>query len=232
MPNNDVLMVLTQKTAAHLSNHQEKLRNICWSDGEANLDTEYSQLACRCCTTAWLDFQLENPCFTGISIECQSPDINITFSEPDAEPKKFKIELKSCKGEKLALGSTIGTLNPNIPLIYCLRQPDGTCRIRWSQYHVAMNMGPMDTFNDRTPRPPVIFDRMNEITQENVRFVEVPNPQGRWYIPHYAECALRRINNGKNTWQDEMIRHLKQMIIREFIQNTTPKEFEEIKKSQ
>ena len=33
---------------------------IKWNDGEANLDTEYSILACNCCEDAWKIIQNDN----------------------------------------------------------------------------------------------------------------------------------------------------------------------------
>jgi hypothetical protein len=37
------------ETAKILNEKQNELRQITWTDGESNLDTEYSRLACDCC---------------------------------------------------------------------------------------------------------------------------------------------------------------------------------------
>ena len=44
---------LAINTANILNEQQDNLRKICWTNGEANLDTWYSKLACECCYKAW-----------------------------------------------------------------------------------------------------------------------------------------------------------------------------------
>ena len=48
-----ILYILANETAKLLYNKQKKLRKIKWTDGESNLDTDYSMLACRYCVKAW-----------------------------------------------------------------------------------------------------------------------------------------------------------------------------------
>jgi len=136
---NEIVYSLCIKTTQLLKETQDKLQKITWTNGEANLDTEYSQLACNCCSNAWDITKQIYPEYSKISIVCNPPDINITFIYLDGSRVNKKIELKSSKSLKMP-GSTIKKLDVNQPLIYCVRPQDinGEYRIRCSQYHNAM----------------------------------------------------------------------------------------------
>ena len=88
------------ETTKQINEKQDKLKRITWNDGESNLDTEYSKLACECCILAWDEMKIKNPEYSEIEIICEIPDINITFIYPSGIKTKQKIELKSSKVKK------------------------------------------------------------------------------------------------------------------------------------
>ena len=49
----NIVYDLAIETTRLLNGKHEKLHTISWTNGESNLDTEYSQLACECCCEAW-----------------------------------------------------------------------------------------------------------------------------------------------------------------------------------
>jgi len=125
-------------------------------------------------------------------------------------------------------GSTIGKLNINQPLIYCLRPKtyDGTYKVRCGQYYEAIGKHSYELFQDRTPRPSVNFNKLS--SNENKKYVE--KEKNEW-VSHYSKCAIRRINNRKNnSWQDTMITQIKNIIILDFLKTTSIIEFEKLKK--
>ena len=128
---NNICFELCKETSKILKDKQSELSNIKWKNGESNLDTEYSELSCKCCELAWNEIKKKYPEYNKIEINCQKPDINITFVYPNKDEEKFKIELKSSKSEKM-IGSTIRKLDINQPLIYCLRpnNTEGIYKIR------------------------------------------------------------------------------------------------------
>ena len=120
-------------------------------------------------------------------------------------------------------GSTINKLEINQPLIYCLRPSNeiDTYKIRCSQYYNAMVKTDIDTFQDRTPRPLVHFDKMNELhNYHSFKTIEKPD-----WKEHYAKCALKRIEENKKSWQDIMIKSVKKKIIQQYIINTSEEQF-------
>lgn len=155
---------LAIETTKILMNKQEKLQKIKWNSGEANLDSEYSQLACNCCYEAWNIIKTLNPELNTLIMICVIPDITITFTWLDGSQVNKKIELKSSKNVKMP-GSTIKKLDINQPLIFCLRPKNKTIgtqlkptniqnndnlyRIKCSQYHTAMSENNNDLFQDR-----------------------------------------------------------------------------------
>tara|TARA_R100001163_G_C5068282_1_gene208314 strand:+ start:142 stop:921 length:780 start_codon:yes stop_codon:yes gene_type:complete len=214
------------ETAKILNERQDDLRNICWTNGEANIDTEYSKLACECCTIAWEIIQQKYPEDTKADISCSTPDIKIVFTYLDKKISKEKIELKSFK-DKTMLGSTIGRLDINQTLIYCLRPKEGDknglFKLKCSQYHSAMGETDIDRFQDRKPRPNINFDKMSEISN-TLPFIF--REKSCW-ISHYAKCGLNRIKDpSKKSWQDTMIRMIKKQIIDDYITNTSEDEFQ------
>lgn len=222
---NSIIFELGIVTTKILNERQDKLKSIVWRDGEANLDTGYSKLACRCCEEAWNDVMKKKYTeYRDITITCEIPDINITFTYLNVRIQKDKIELKSSKSKTMP-GSTIKKLDINQPLIYCLRPspPSEEYIVRCSQYHNAMGESDTELFQDRTPRPFISFEKMGH---------EVPylqQEQQQW-VSHYAECALNRIENPaackKKSWQDEMIKILKEKIIDDYVRNTSEQQFQ------
>jgi len=219
---------LCVETARLLQNEQEKLQQITWSSGESNLDTEYSSLACSCCTNAWNTIKEKHVNYTNVNISCSIPDINIMFTFPDGSHISKKIELKSSKNIKMP-GSTIKKLDINQPLIYCLRpqKENGGYKIRYSQYYNAIGETNFDLFQDRTPRPVINFDKMNDIETNNTSFQY--KEKDAW-IQHYADCAIYRINNPcQYSWQDDLVKVIKKKIIEDYLKNNTIEQIKEYK---
>jgi hypothetical protein len=222
-----VVYELCIETTKILKGKQDALKNIKWTNGEANIDTEYSELACQCCTLAWETIKQKSPKYSGICITCEIPDINITFSFPDGRNEKHKIELKSSKSTKMP-GSTIKNLNINQPLIYCLRPTNNSdaYKIRCSQYHSAMGDSNIDLFQDRTPRPFINFERMSDI-DDNISSFQ--SKDKHCWIMHYAKCAINRIDGThsiQKSWQDDMVKIMKKHFIDEYIRNTSTEQFQ------
>jgi hypothetical protein len=89
-------------------------------------------------------------------------------------------------------------------------------------------MGESDTelFQDRTPRPSINFNKMNN----NQPFVI--KDKGSW-IEHYSQCAMNRIDNNINTsWQDHFTKKIQEISIEYFLRNTSIEEFREKKLTQ
>ena len=220
-----IIYQLGIETAKILNEKQEELQDINWTNGESNLDTEYSNLACMCCETAWDTIKAKYPVYDKIYISCKIPDINLIFTYPDGTTLKDKIELKSSKSKKMP-GSTIKNLDINQSLIYCLRPTlsNDKYKIRCSQYYSAMGESDFDLFQDRTPRPIINFENMNEI--DNVIPFQTKDKNG--WVEHYANCGLKRIEETaicQKSWQDDMIKIMKQKIISEYIRNTSEEQF-------
>ena len=207
---------------------QAEMQRIKWTDGESNLDTGYSQLACQCAETAWrLTVRQKYPApFDTAVLQARPPDINCTFliEKNDDNDRlmpiyKAKIELKSAKTTSMP-GSTIGKLNINQPLIFVLR-PANTGAVasgaavkyeaRYGQYHTAMGESDYDTFQDRTPRPLINFLKLCAAPESATQYSE--KTKDAW-IRHYAKCALKRIGPilkpklKKASWQDDLTRSL------------------------
>ena len=222
----DVVYILSIETTKILIENQEALQKIQWTNGESNIDMEYSLLACDCCEKAWDNLKEDYPEYLDVIIKCSAPDIKIDFIFPSGMVRK-DIELKSSKNTKM-LGSTIKNLDINKPLIYCLRPKnnDDMYKIRCSQYHNAMGENDCDLFQDRTPRPPINFERMPEYLMcENY----VKKEKNIW-IEHYAKCAIIRLSQKcQYSWQDDFIKIIQKKTIIDFIKNTTPTEFENMK---
>ena len=62
-----------------MNDSQQLLSLIKWTDGESNIDTGYSTLACMLCQNAWNDMKETVKKYEYIDIVCQAPDINIVF---------------------------------------------------------------------------------------------------------------------------------------------------------
>ena len=169
--------------------------------------------------------KIKYPEYSEIEITCIIPDINIRFKYPDGIELKDKIELKSSKGKRMP-GSTIQKLDINQTLIYCLRPSIASepYKLRCSQYYYAMGESDIDLFQDRTPRPFINFEKMNEV-DNTVPFVT--KNKSVW-TEHYAKCALKRIEETticQKSWQDDMIKIMKNKIIEDYVRNTSDQQF-------
>ena len=218
---NKIVLKLAAETTKILNEKQTELQNISWTNGESNLDTEYSQLACNCCKMAWEAIKTKYPKYSKTDITCEIPDINITFTHSDGNKSIHKIELKSSKSTKMP-GGTINKLDVNQPLIYCKRPsiPSEPYKVRCSQYHAAMGESDIDLFQDRTPRPFINFEKMSE-PDTNVPFVTKDKDD---WIDHYAVCAYNRTKpttKCKQSWQDDMIKKIKEKAIDDYLMNTS-----------
>jgi len=237
-----ICMPLTQNTAKKLLTKQKELEKIKWTDSEANIDSEFSKLACECCSEAYVEIKKKYIEFTDINIQVKIPDINIIFLKDENIITKGKIELKSGKGKGIIPGSTIGTLDINEPVIFCLRnEKKKTFDIRYDQYHNCIGESKIDMFQDRTPRPKVNFQKMKKI-DEDCNYIQ--KKKNDW-INHYAECAIHRINNNleksnnnnnleksNKSWQDDLVEEIKIMCIKKFIKETSVEEFIKLKNLQ
>ena len=203
---NEILLELAVETTRILIGKQEQLQQCKWTDGESNTDTDFSKLACKCAEEAWLCVKQRHP-LEHITMTASIPDINCTFSKNGNPIKVNKIELKSSKGLVMP-GSTIGKLDINQPMIYCLRpkNADNPYELKCGQYHTAMGESDIDLFQDRTPRPKLSFAKLHP-TYSNKK-------QDAW-IPHYGKCAVNRLNHSPTSWQDQ----LTQSILYEALQN-------------
>lgn len=215
------------ETTKKLNKRQDKLKNIKWNDGESNIDTGYSILACECCIIAWDEMKKNYQECSEVDIICEIPDINITFIYPNGiKTTKQKIELKSSKSKKMP-GSTINKLDINQTLIYCLRPSIASDPyiVRCSQYHNSMGECDTDLFQDRTPRPFINFEKMSDV--DNI--VPFITKDKKDWIEHYAKCALKRVEETtmcQKSWQDDMIKILKKDIISYYIRNTSEQQFQ------
>lgn len=221
MITDEIVYFLCIETVKILEKQQEKLHSIKWTDGESNLDIEYSKLSCECCEKAWTIVQQKNKEFININIKCKIPDINITFIYDNGKHIYKKIELKSSKSIKLP-GSTINNLDVNQSLIYCLRPKNktGEYKIKCSQYHFAIEQSNIDLFQDRTPRPRLNFQKMKDIT--NV--LPYQHKDKSYWLEHYSKCAINRINentSGNYSWQDDLVKIIKKYIIEDYLKNTS-----------
>lgn len=220
--NRSVIYELAIGTTKFLLENQYNLSNITWRNGEANIDSGFSKLACYCCTQAWDTMKEKHPQFHGIGITCESPDISATFTHPDGRKENHKMELKSSTKARMP-GSTIRRLDVNQPLIFCLRPSTdtGVYKVRCSQYHHAMGESTMDLFQDRTPRPSVNFDKMADVDDAP----SFENRAKRSWVDHYAICAVNRIDatmECQHSWQDDLV----QKIIEEYVRRTSTAQFE------
>jgi len=225
-----ICMPLTQHTAKILLAKQKELEKIRWTDSEANIDSEFSKLACECCKEAYVEIKKKYIEFTDINIQVKIQDINITFLKDENFITKGKIELKSGKGKGIIPGSTIGTLDINEPVIFCLRnETKKTFDIRYDQYHNCIGESKTDMFQDRTPRPKVNFQNMKKI-DEQCNYIQ--KDKNDW-INHYADCAVNRINNkaekSNKSWQDDLVKKIKSLCIKDFINETSIEEFTKLK---
>lgn len=220
------LLKLAQLIAQILHTKQHSLRNIQWTDSEANTDIGFSKLACMCAVQAWAKMQELYPEYSGWQLIAEPPDVNLIIVKIGMPNKTGKIELKSGTTPHIP-GSTIAKLDINEPAIFCLRPKtkDGEYKFRYAQYHSSMGSCETETFQDRTPRPQVNFAKMSEITDD---IVYIEKDKGDW-AQHYAKCAINRIEAGSKykSWQDDLTK----LIINEYLKRHTIDEIIAIKVS-
>jgi hypothetical protein len=208
--NGQHLLELAGLTTTILNEKQKDLQQCKWTDGESNTDTGFSELACKCAEEAWISLQQHHPLLSMIVMVAIIPDINCTFSKngKTIEVPKNKIELKSSKSLHL-IGSTIRNLDINQPVIYCHRPKivDGNYEIRYGQYHNGMvPKSDTDLFQDRTPRPPLNFNKLFPSTQMEIIYSDKKKDD---WIPHYGKCAVNRLNHSVSySWQDPLTKSI------------------------
>ena len=216
-----IAMRLTQLTAQLLDAKKRELAQVKWTEGEANIDTKYSKLARLCCMEAWPTIKEEFPELNDFTLTCKSPDITVSLLNGQKHVVSAKIELKQGKVDVIP-GSTIGKLDIDQPVIFCLRnESDKTFTIRYGQYHSCMHESDTDLFQDRTPRPNVNYLKLTDILS-SVEYVH--KEKGNW-IERYAECALNRVKGNNTSWQDD----LTAAILRRFVEQTSVEEFTRMK---
>ena len=216
-----IVYQLGVETTKMLNNKQTELQSIEWTNGEANIDTGFSKLACDCCVIVWENMKTNIPIYNDVVIECSIPDINITFTYPNRRKSKHKIELKHSKGNIIP-GSTIRNLDINQTLIFCKIPTNNSdlFELRCSQYHNAMGCSDTDLFQDRTPRPSLNFEKM-----KNIDFKYTFKEKECW-VEHYANCALNRITKKScKSWQDHMVKNIVENAIKEYVKTTNISEF-------
>jgi hypothetical protein len=77
-----IIYILGIETTRKINERQDRLKSIKWNEGESNLDTGFSKLACECCTMSWDEIKIKHSEYIEIEIICEIPDINITFIYP------------------------------------------------------------------------------------------------------------------------------------------------------
>lgn len=192
-------LLLAQRTAQILKTKQPDLGKIVWKVSESNTDQGFSQLACSCCLEAWAQIQKEQPLYKNTTLNVCIPDINLVFNH-NGQDIHEKIELKSGLSEQIP-GSTIMDLDINQPTIFCLRPKKGNeYKIRYSQYYSSMILTENDCFQDRSPRPKISFKKMVDCDTP----IDYVNKEKMDWNPYYAKCALTRVLNNLNSWQDTL----------------------------
>lgn len=217
-----IVLRTVRETVKILESQKEKFAQVLWHDGESNLESGYSQLACSAFVEAWSQLKTGYDGFENSSVNARSPDISCEITDNDGKVHKIKVELKSSKKRQLP-GSTIGKLDMNQMIIYCLHDNDNL-EFRYGQYYQAIQKGQYDLFQDRTPRPLVKIDGLCK-SDESIEYKEISSD---FNTDHYAHCALRRIKSTKcSSWQDNLTRK----IILEFVNQTSESDLMFIKKN-
>jgi len=218
----DIVVSFIHKITEHVTSELNTKKNISklkackWQEGEANLDTDFSNLVKEIAD----EFISKNR-IDDLRIITSISDLKLQIFYKDTEindhqiPKK--IELKSGKKkDKKIPGSCIKNIDLNQPLIYCYHGENGHVETKCSLYHQAMLSSDTDLFQDRTPRPLIKFDKMG-------KNIDIEYKKKEDWISHYAKCAFNRSvkKNWTKSWQD----HLVKKIIYEFIRNIPIEEF-------
>lgn len=214
------MLPLTQRTGQILQNKQPELGKTVWKVSESNTDQGFSQLASSCCLEAWVQIQKEQPLYKNTTLDVYIPDINLIFNHK-GQVIYGKIELKSGLSQEIP-GSTIMDLDVNQPTIFCLRPKKGSeYKIRYSQYYSSMILTENDCFQDRSPRPKISFNKMTECDTP----LDYVKKEKMDWNPYYAKCALTRVVNNLNSWQDTFTREIKELSKEDFIKTTSVEDF-------
>jgi hypothetical protein len=188
------------------------------------MDTGFSRLAGACCLEAWDHIHEDYPEYKDLTLSTKGPDIHASFLKDSTVVVTGKIELKSGKNV-LIPGSTIGNLDINEPVIFCLRNEAEplTFQVRYSQYYNCIGESNTDMFQDRTPRPHVNFQKMLDV---DTMADYIHKDKADW-VDHYAKCAVLRTKAKKpyRSWQDYLTEKIMKRALEEFIKGTTVEEF-------
>ena len=211
-----ILPSLTQETAKLIEQSQEKLSRLNWHQGEGNLDRDFSILSKECCEKAFLKVND----FKDLELEVKIPDLKLIFTLNKKRIEK-KIELKSTKSKSGKMpGSMIMSLDPNMWTIMCHRITEKKFLIRYGRYFTGMEISTHETFQDRSPRPKLLFNKFQ--SPEEKPIVEKTTINKSFWSA-YAKSAIKRILEPNNySWQDDLVKE----IIREIKKN--PKKFKDI----
>lgn len=199
---------VSKRTAREVRNkRQTELSKVQWTLGESNPDSEYSQLCCVSCETVFEKMKLDDARLHNISIKCHGPDLHITYYENGIEVHSGKIELKTSKALTL-VGSTSRSLDVNMPVIYTLRpnRRRPYFEVKASQYHqIIKPTTQFDLFQDRSPRPKICFQQMDESASYIEKKMDDIIPK-----KHYAQCAVNRVKqgSGRTSWQDTLVKNI------------------------
>jgi hypothetical protein len=226
------MLTLALRVKNRLFLNQEEIAKVEWTNGESNLDTEFSALACRYAEEEWISLRDEIPTFQNLEMKACHPDITCHFTmkgDDGVEKKQLscppqKIELKSSMKTSIT-GSTSKSLEVNIPIIYCLRpnnkkqstqSSNTTFYFECGQYIDSMlERGDYDMFQDRSPRPRISFSSLQKVSRREFADKSFPFDD---YIHHLAKCSLRRIHSSqkqfvKSSWQDKLVVNIVKLVL-------------------
>ena len=211
----EILPKLTQETCKLLNLKKKDLSELNWQTGESNLDTDFSNLAKKCCESA---FKKINE-IKELSLKIDITDLKLKFKYKKKIINK-KIELKTSKTNTLP-GGTKRTLDINQWTICCKRSKKiDEFELKYGRYYLGMKVTDRDLLQDRSPRPQLNFQNFQDPTESPKKEKREETPD---WIPHYANAAINRVLNPKDySWQDDLIKK----IIKEVLKN--PKKFKDI----
>jgi len=202
---NKLLPKLTKLLCEELNANKEALKGLVWHIHEANTDRDFSDLS----KTLLEDIFKKHNIKKGLTLEINTPDLNLIFSLEGNPPVKRKIELKSTKSPDGTLqGSTIRNLDVNIWTIFCRRDiPKDEIEVRYGRYWRGMESSSHDLFQDRTPRPRLKFSKFQDQTEQPIMEKKTARSSlGK----RYAESAINRILEGpkRHSWQDDLVKEI------------------------
>ena len=231
------ILTLAHNIRNRLFTDQDGVSKITWTNGESNLDTEYSALACRFAEEEWRKLRNNKRDFENIEMKASHPDITCCFylKHDDKEKITFlcppqKIELKSSMNTSLP-GSTSKNLDVSIPIIYCLRPSNkkkcsgsNMFQFECGQYIDSMlERGEYDMFQDRSPRPRISLFSLQKASTKVFKETTFPFTD---YIEHLATCALKRIHSShrkcvKTSWQDTLVENIVKLLLKNVLEKVS-----------